>query len=52
MEEMFKKLSMGLKMTPDMLEKLNELNDAKEELRFNDEVLNDHSTSKAEKIKK
>jgi hypothetical protein len=46
---MFKKLSQGLGMDP---QKLEEFNDAKEQLRFNTMMMNDYSMSKSEKIKK
>ena len=46
-EEMFNKISQGLGIEP---EKLKEFNDAKEQLRFNTEMMNDYSMSKSEKL--
>lgn len=46
MEEMFKKLSMGV--TPEMMEQFNE---AKEQQRYVDETINDRETSKTDKKK-
>ena len=46
MEEMFKKLSMGV--TPEMLEQFNE---AKQQQRYVDETINDRETSKVDKKK-
>jgi hypothetical protein len=46
MEEMFKKLSMGI--TPEMVEQLNE---TKQQQRYIDEKMNDYETSKTDKKK-
>jgi hypothetical protein len=46
MEEMFKKLSQGI--TPEMLEQLQV---AKDELRYNTEKMNDYETTRVEKKK-
>lgn len=38
---------MGLSVSPEMLEQFN---DAKEQLRYNNEVMNDYSKTKEEKL--
>ena len=45
MEEMFKKLSQGLGLSEEMLDQFNE---AKEELRFNNELMKDYTINKIE----
>lgn len=44
---MFKKISQGLGIEP---EKLKEFNEAKEQLRFNTEMMNDYTMTKSEKL--
>lgn len=51
MEEMFQKFNMG-QLNPNMFsEQLKELNEAREELRYNSEVMNDMTMTKKEKLK-